>query len=67
MTHSVNAAMENRDNAADDQPAADDTVSENNRPSMWKRHRLPILLGVVAALLYMGSIIWMVFGRGQVS
>ncbi len=34
--------------------------------SAWQRHRIAIVLGVVAVCLYLGSIVWMVYGRGQI-
>ena len=58
--------MDNRDKAAGDTPAAQNDASEIRKPTFWQRYRMPIILGVIAVLLYLGSIVWMVFGRGQV-
>ncbi|NND91093.1 MAG: hypothetical protein HKN42_09540 [Granulosicoccus sp.] len=36
-------------------------------PGFIRRYRLPILLALVAICLYAGSILYILFGRGQVS
>jgi len=41
-------------------------LDELVQKSFWQRYRLPIILGVVAVTFYIGSIVWMIFGRGQV-
>lgn len=60
--------LNNRDNAADAKSAVrsatGETMAENNKPSVWKRHRMPIILGIIAVLLYLGSIVWMFYARG---
>ena len=33
----------------------------------FRRHRLPLLLAVVAACLYAGSILYILYGRGQIT
>lgn len=61
--------MQNRLEAADTLSVADssDTMTDNQQPTFWQRYRMPIILGVIAVCLYLGSIVWMVFGRGQVA
>lgn len=38
---------------------------DNNKSSVWRRHRMPIILGIVAVCLYLGSIAWMIYARSQ--
>jgi len=52
--------------AAEHVSAADRTMTNSDKPTFWQRYRLPIVLGVIALTLYVSSIVWMVFGRGQV-
>ena len=37
------------------------------RPGFLRRHRLPLLLALVALCLYVGSILYILYGRGQVA
>lgn len=48
-------AMSKHEQSSDEQPSL----------SVWQRHRMPIILGIVAVCLYAGSIVWMVFGPSQ--
>ena len=41
-------------------------MTDNEQPSLWQRHRIPIVLGVVALCLYVGSIVWMVYTGSKV-
>ncbi len=52
--------------AATGMPAAAHTMTDNDKRSFWQRYRMPIILGIIALSLYVGSIVWMVYGRGQV-
>jgi hypothetical protein len=36
-------------------------------PGFFKRYRLPLFLAVVAICLYAGSILYIMYGRGQVA
>ena len=60
--NSVNHAID----AAGNQPAVGETMTKSSDKSFWQKHRMPIVLGIIAVLLYAGSIVWMVYGRGQV-
>lgn len=64
--NSVNHAID----AAGNQPAVGETMTNSStnqsKQSFWQKHRMPIILGIIAVLLYAGSIVWMVYGRGQV-
>ncbi len=53
---------------ADSVSAVPESMTDNNKqqPTFWRRYRMPIILGIIALCLYVGSIVWMVFGRGQV-
>jgi len=51
---------------AGNQPAVGETMTKSSDKSFWQKHRMPIILGIIAVLLYAGSIVWMVYGRGQV-
>jgi hypothetical protein len=42
-------------------------MSNNTSPSFFKRYRLPLLLGLVAVCLYGGSILYIMFGKGQIA
>jgi len=42
-----------------------DAVSKNEQPTVWQRHRMPIILGIIAVCLYLGSIAWMIYSRTQ--
>ncbi len=48
-------------------PVAGKTLEESQTPGFFKRYRLPLLLAVVAFCLYAGSIVYILFGRGQVA
>jgi len=41
-------------------------MDNDDKRTFWQRYRMPIILGAIAVSLYLGSIFWMVFGRGQV-
>ena len=49
--------------------APDGTVpgSGSARPSFLRRHRLPLALALIALCLYVGSIVYILFGRGQIA
>ena len=40
---------------------------EAARPGFLRRYRLPLLLGVIALCLYAGSILYILYGRGQIA
>jgi len=42
-----------------------DDLQKSEQPSLWQRHRIPIVLGIIAVGLYLGSIVWMVFTGSQ--
>ena len=51
-----------------DNQAQDDKNLEANRSQGFiRRYRLPLFLAVVAICLYAGSILYILFGRGQVA
>ena len=52
--------------AAGNQPAVGEIMNNSSDKSFWQKHRMPIILGIIAVTLYAGSIVWMVYGRGQV-
>ena len=37
------------------------------KPSFLRRHRLPLALAFLAICLYVGSIVYILFGRGQIA
>ncbi|MFK7993047.1 MAG: hypothetical protein AB8B87_02855 [Granulosicoccus sp.] len=37
------------------------------KPGFLRRYRLPLLLAVVAICLYAGSILYILYGRGQIA
>ena len=37
------------------------------RKGFLRRYRLPLLLGVIALCLYAGSILYILYGRGQIA
>ena len=41
--------------------------SGERRPGFLRRHRLPLLLAFVALCLYAGSILYILYGRGQIA
>ncbi len=41
-------------------------MTENTSPSFFKRYRLPIFLGILAVCLYAFSILYIMFGKGQI-
>jgi len=47
-----------------EKPIDSDPVSE---VGFIRRYRLPLLLGVVAVCLYAGSILYILYGRGQIA
>jgi len=65
MSSTVSVTEQKRSNPAEKPSAANDAMPANKK-SFWQRHRLPVVLGVIAFLLYVGSILWMVFGSGQI-
>ena len=48
-------------------PGAAVPGSEPARPSFLRRHRLPLALALLALCLYAGSIVYILFGRGQIA
>jgi len=45
---------------------SDNVMTNNEQPTLWQRHRIPIILGVFALCLYLGSIVWMVYTGSKV-
>ncbi len=45
---------------------SENAMTDNQQRSLWQRHRIPIILGVVALCLYVGSIAWMVYTGSKV-
>lgn len=43
------------------------TNGNTDKPGFFRRYRLPLLLAVVAVCLYAGSILYILFGRGQIA
>jgi hypothetical protein len=39
-------------------------VSRAQAPGFFRRHRLPLVLAVIAVCIYAGSILWFVTNRG---
>ena len=53
---------------ADRRPLVDGEVGTGERrPGFLRRHRLPLLLAFVALCLYVGSILYILYGRGQIA
>ncbi len=46
--------------------SSDEAVSKGDERSFLQRYRLPLFLAVVAVCLYAGSILYILYGRGQV-
>jgi|GEM_PF-1117284 len=42
-------------------------ASDVSKPGYFRRYRLPLLLAVVAVCLYATSILYILYGRGQVA
>lgn len=42
-------------------------LEERSSQGFFKRYRLPLFLAVVAVSLYAGSILYILYGRGQVA
>lgn len=42
-------------------------MSDNTPPSFFKKHRLPIFLGILAVGLYAFSILYIMFAKGQIA
>jgi len=38
-----------------------------DEPGFFRRYRLPIVLGIIAVCLYAGSILYILYGRGQIA
>lgn len=38
-----------------------------NQPGFFRRYRLPLFLGLVAVCLYLGSLLYIIYVRGQVA
>jgi hypothetical protein len=47
--------------------SAELTLENHASPGFFKRYRLPLFLAVVAICLYAGSILYIMYGRGQVA
>ena len=60
-----------REEAASGARGAGDGVraagEETARPGFLRRYRLPLLLGAIALCLYAGSILYILYGRGQIA
>ena len=35
--------------------------------TFWQRYRMPIVLGVIAVGFYVFSIVWIVYGQGEIT
>lgn len=42
-------------------------LAPEQAPGFIRRYRLPLILAVIAVCLYAGSILYILFGRGQVA
>jgi len=42
-------------------------MSDEAPPSLFKKHRLPIFLGILAIGLYVFSILYIMFAKGQIA
>jgi len=42
-------------------------MTESTQPSFFKRYRLPIMLGILAVCLYAFSILYIMYGKGQIA
>ena len=42
-------------------------MSDNTPQSFFKRYRLPIMLGILAVCLYAFSILYIMYGKGQIA
>jgi len=43
-------------------------MSDNSdKPTFFQKHRLPIMLGILAVSLYAFSILYIMFGKGQIA
>lgn len=51
----------------DNQVQDDKNLEANRSQGFIRRYRLPLFLAVVAICLYAGSILYILFGRGQVA
>ena len=49
------------------EPGSDPVSGLAAAPSFFHRHRLPLALAVIALCLYAGSIVYILFGRGQIA
>lgn len=45
---------------------AGEKPEKQDSPGFFKRYRLPLFLAVVAICLYAGSILYIMYGRGQI-
>ncbi|MBX2879786.1 MAG: hypothetical protein KTR32_07635 [Granulosicoccus sp.] len=52
-------------NKAIDNGEAD--LAHNEAPGFMRRYRLPLFLAAVAVCLYAGSILYILYGKGQLS
>lgn len=44
-----------------------DDSGHPEQPGFWRRYRMPIILGIIAFSLYVGSILYIIYGRGQIA
>lgn len=51
----------------DQSQSAEAILEERASQGFFKRYRLPLFLAVVALCLYAGSILYILYGRGQVA
>jgi len=51
----------------DHSKSAENTPQKQASVGYFKRYRLPLFLAVVAICLYAGSILYIMYGRGQVA
>ena len=42
-------------------------MSDNTSPSFFQKYRLPIMLGILAVCLYGFSILYIMYGKGQIA
>lgn len=42
-------------------------MGDDQPGTFWQRYRMPIILGIVAVCIYIGSIAWFVYGHGEIA
>jgi len=51
----------------DQSQQSEESLEPAKAPGFFRRYRLPLSLAVVAVCLYAGSILFILYGRGQVA